>query len=135
MEQKADHLGLEYLYGSEYGPTAFVSFFERIGSREKKGPATSISGLLSSHPTTGSRIRHAQDEIQSALKPQSVYVLDTSEFHDARDRLAAVEDHRRVWANKRPTRATPLILKRRPSSEPADSGFKGDSRPTLKRKD
>jgi len=130
MEQKADRLGLEYLYKSGYDPTAFVSFFERIGSPEKRGPA-SISSLFSSHPTTGSRIRHVQDEIQKELKPRPEYVLDTSEFHDVRDRLAILEDHRKAWANNSFIPA----LKRRPSAEPADSGSRGDSRPTLKRKD
>ena len=94
MEMEADHLGLQYLYKTGYDPIAFVDFFERIETIEKKRPG-SIARAFSSHPMTNDRIHHAQKEIQNELKPQSEYVLDTSEFHDVHDRLARIEERRR----------------------------------------
>src|SRR6266581_3108839 len=51
MESEADYLGLQYLYKSGYDPTAFVDFFEKIQSLEKKKPGT-LSKIFSSHPPT-----------------------------------------------------------------------------------
>lgn len=46
MEQQADHLGLEYMYKAGYHPTAFVDFFERIQTLEKKKPGTLSENIL-----------------------------------------------------------------------------------------
>ena len=40
FEKEADFLGLQYLYKSGYDPTAFVDFFEKIQSMEKKKPGS-----------------------------------------------------------------------------------------------
>src|SRR6266540_3232444 len=48
METEADYLGLQYLYKSGYDPTAFVDFFEKIQSLEKKKPGT-LAKIFSSH--------------------------------------------------------------------------------------
>ena len=64
MESQADHLGLEYPYKTGYDPLAFVDFFEKIESQEKKKPGT-IARAFSTHPLTSSRIRAAQNEIQT----------------------------------------------------------------------
>src|ERR1035438_1981186 len=55
MEAEADLLGLEYMYKSGYDPVAFVDFFEKIQSLEKKKPGT-VSKVFSSHPPTDDRI-------------------------------------------------------------------------------
>ena len=90
MEQEADRLGLRYhMYKAGYDTTAFVDFFERIQTLEKKKPGT-ISKIYS-HPPTDDRIKRAQKEIQEDLKSQPEYVLDTSESHDVRNRLAMLE--------------------------------------------
>jgi predicted Zn-dependent protease len=94
METEADHLGLEYLYKTGYDPIAFVDFFERIETLEKRKPG-SISRAFSSHPMTNDRIHHAQKQIQTELKAQPEYVLDTGEFHDVHDRLARLEQRRK----------------------------------------
>ena len=94
MECQADHLGLEYLYKTGYDPLALVDFFEKIESQEKKKPGT-IARTFSTHPLTSSRIRAAQTEIQHELAEQPRYVLDTSEFHDVRDRLARIQSLRK----------------------------------------
>src|SRR5579864_3928320 len=40
FESEADMLGLEYMYKTGYDPTAFVDFFEKIETLEKKKPGT-----------------------------------------------------------------------------------------------
>src|ERR1035441_9726910 len=45
-EREADYLGLQYLYKSGYDPNAFVDFFEKIQTLEKKKPG-SISKVFS----------------------------------------------------------------------------------------
>jgi predicted Zn-dependent protease len=94
MESQADHLGLEYLYKTGYDPAALVDFFEKIESQEKKKPGT-IARAFSTHPLTSSRIRAAQNEIERELVEQPQYVLDTSEFHDVRERLARAQSLRK----------------------------------------
>src|SRR6476659_2720146 len=59
FESEADMLGLEYLFKSGYDPTAFVDFFEKIQSMEKKKPGT-MAKVFSSHPMTDDRIQKAQ---------------------------------------------------------------------------
>ena len=93
MKRQADHLGLEYMYKTGCDPVAFLDFFERIQTMEKKKPGT-VAKVFSSHPPTKDLIRRAQVEIQKELKPLPEYVLDTSEFHDVRVRLAMLQ-HRR----------------------------------------
>jgi predicted Zn-dependent protease len=86
FESEADYLGLQYLYKAGYDPTAFVDFFEKIQSKEKKKPGT-MSKVFSTHPMTDDRIRNAQNEIQEILKAKPEYVVTTSEFNDVKDRL------------------------------------------------
>jgi len=49
FESEADFLGLQYMYKAGYDPTAFVDFFEKIQSLEKKKPGT-LAKIFSSHP-------------------------------------------------------------------------------------
>jgi predicted Zn-dependent protease len=132
MESEADQLGIEYMYKAGYDPTAFVDFFEKIQTLEKKKPGT-ISKVFSTHPMTNDRIQHAQKEIQNVLESRPEYVLDTSEFHDVHDRLAKLENRYKRDQKKDDNAPT---LKRR-HADPVDG--KGDpdddDRPTLKRRD
>src|SRR5712671_5821751 len=59
FESEADMLGLQYLYKTGYDPEAFVDFFEKIQSMEKKKPGT-MAKVFSTHPLTDDRIRAAQ---------------------------------------------------------------------------
>src|ERR1700741_4403412 len=95
MEAEADYLGLQYLYKSGYDPTAFVDFFEKIQTLEKKKPGT-LSKVFSSHPPTDSRIKSAQDEIQKILVAKPEYVVNTSEFNDVKGRLSMLHNRRKV---------------------------------------
>src|SRR5215471_1694051 len=95
MEREADFLGLQYLYKTGYDPTAFVDFFEKIQSMEKKKPGT-VSKVFSTHPMTDDRIKSSQEEIQKVLVAKPEYVVNTSEFTDVKNRLAMLHNHRKV---------------------------------------
>ncbi len=132
FEGEADMLGLQYMYKTGYDPGAFVDFFEKIESLEKKKPGT-LSKVFSTHPPTDSRIVKAQQNIQTMLKERPEYVVTTSEFNDVKARLMA-------FHNKRKTDTKDLNrpqLKKAPGSGTSsdDKGTSGDDdRPTLKRR-
>jgi predicted Zn-dependent protease len=132
FEREADYLGLQYLYKTGYDPNAFVDFFEKIQSLEKKKPG-SMAKVFSTHPLTDDRIKAAQGEIQKILVAKPEYVINTSEFNDVKGRLARLHNRRKPDANKDPTRPT---LRRAPGSgtSPSASGDDSESRPTLKRR-
>ena len=134
FEEEADVLGIQYLYKAGYEPLAFINFFERIQAQEKKRPGT-VSKIFSSHPTTDNRIKLAQKYIDRALKPQSQYVITTSEFNEVKKRIQTITGRRKLKDEKSgPT------LRRTPSGkiEPGDKSDKKeedkDERPTLKRR-
>jgi len=134
FESEADLLGLEYMYKSGYDPEAFVDFFEKIQSLEKKKPGT-MSKVFSTHPMTDDRITTAQKNIQEYLKERPEYVVTTSEFSDVKTRLMAMHNKRKVDTQdlNRPT------LRKAPgasSGNDKDDMDKGgdDDRPTLKRR-
>jgi beta-barrel assembly-enhancing protease len=139
FEKEADFYGLQYMYKSGYDPTAFVDFFEKIETLEKKKPG-SIAKVFSTHPMTDDRIKAAQLEIQQHLAPKPEYVVNTSEFNDVRNRLAMLHGHRKVESGD-PNKPT---LRRAPGTgtgpvDPNDDGTKPKTdeqdRPTLKRRD
>jgi beta-barrel assembly-enhancing protease len=141
MESEADLLGLEYMYKAGYDPTAFVDFFEKIETLEKRKPGT-VAKVFSTHPPTDSRIQAAQKNIQEYLKAKPEYVLTTSEFNDVKGRLLAMHNKRKVDNPADPTRPT---LRRAPGSNGgtvgSDEGGNGgttstddEDRPTLKRR-
>jgi predicted Zn-dependent protease len=136
FESEADMLGLQYMYKTGYDPTAFVDFFEKIETLEKKKPGT-MSKVFSTHPMTDDRIVAAQKNIQDNLKTRPEYVITTSEFNDVKARLAMLHNRRKTDSQdlNRPQ------LRKRPgsgsSSGSADDSAPADSddRPTLKRRD
>jgi predicted Zn-dependent protease len=141
FESEADMLGLEYMYKAGYDPTAFVDFFEKIESLEKKKPGT-ISKVFSTHPMTDDRIKSAQKNIQEILKAKPEYVVSTSEFSDVKGRLMAMHNRRKVDVEKDANRPR---LRRAPGSgtgtiddengNEKKSKADEDERPTLKRRD
>jgi predicted Zn-dependent protease len=138
FESEADMLGLEYMYKAGYDPTAFVDFFEKIQSLEKKKPGT-MAKVFSTHPLTDDRIKAAQKNIQEILKAKPEYVVTTSEFNDVKARLYALHNRRKVDdkdVNKPRLRRTPGS-----GTGPVDADENGnkpksdeDERPTLKRR-
>ena len=136
-EREADFYGLQYMYKAGYDPTAFVDFFEKIETLEKKKPG-SIAKVFSTHPMTDDRIKAAQAEIQKDLPPRPEYVVNTSEFNDVKARLAMMHGHRKL-DNSDPNKPT---LRRAPGTGTPDANPDGtqpktdeQDRPTLKRRD
>ncbi len=136
-EREADHLGLQYMYKAGYDPTAFVDFFEKIETLEKRKPG-SVAKVFESHPPTDDRIRAAQEEIEKDLPPRPEYVVNTSEFNEVKARLAMLRGRRKLDPTPGANRPT---LRRAPGSGTADSNAGGtnsnsdsDDRPTLKRR-
>lgn len=137
FESEADMLGLEYLYKTGYDPTAFVDFFEKIQSLEKKKPGT-MGKVFSTHPLTDDRIKNSQKNIQEILKAKPEYVVTTSEFNDVKSRLMAMHNRRKV-DDKDLNR--PRLRKNPGSGTTVDGdddkkkgGSDEDERPTLKRR-
>jgi predicted Zn-dependent protease len=136
METEADLLGLQYLYKTGYDPTAFVDFFEKIQTLEKRKPGT-MSKVFSTHPLTDDRIKNAQKNIQEILKAKPEYVVNTSEFDNVKARLVAMENRHKVDSKdlNKPT------LRKKPGAG-TTVGDEGDDkktsdedeRPTLKRR-
>src|ERR1051326_1505742 len=138
FESEADMLGLEYMYKTGYDPTAFVDFFEKIETLEKRKPGT-MAKVFSTHPLTDTRIQAAQKNIQQILKAKPEYVLNTSEFNDVKPRLLAMHNHRKIDDKD----LNKPKLRRAPGSGtgPVDVDEDGkkpkgdeDERPTLKRR-
>ena len=137
MESEADLLGLEYMYKTGYDPTAFVDFFEKIQTLEKRKPGT-MSKVFSTHPPTDDRVKNSQRNIQEYLKAKPEYVVSTSEFDQVKNRLMAMENRRKVDnkdLNKPRLRKKPGAGTTAGDSS-GDSKDKGDDedRPTLKRR-
>ena len=139
FEAEADYLGVQYMYKAGYDPTAFVDFFEKIQTLEKRKPGT-MSKVFATHPPTDDRIAKSQTEIAD-LKPRPEYVVTTSEFNDVKLRLAMLENQRRPdKTSNDPNKPT---LRRNPNSNTPiedetdpDKKSKGDEddRPKLKRR-
>ena len=137
FESEADMLGLQYMYKTGYDPTAFVDFFEKLQTLEKKKPGT-LSKAFSTHPPTDNRIKESQKNIQEILAEKPEYVLNRSEFNDVKNRLLVMHNHRKIDDKD----AGRPKLRKAPGSGPVDAddkgdkkkGDDGDDRPTLKRR-
>ncbi|HXP83889.1 MAG TPA: M48 family metallopeptidase [Bryobacteraceae bacterium] len=136
FESEADMLGLQYMYKTGYDPTAFVDFFEKIETLEKKKPGT-MSKVFSTHPMTDDRIVAAQKNIQDNLKSRPEYVVTTSEFNDVKARLAMLHNRRKVDSqdlNRPQLRKRPGTGTSSGSADDKDAPADADERPTLKRR-
>lgn len=137
FEREADMLGLQYMYKAGYDPGAFIDFFEKLQSKEKRKPGT-LAKVFSSHPPTDDRVTAAQKNIQEMLKEKPEYVVTTSEFQDVKARLGAMHNRRKLDPQD-PNRPR---LRRKPgdgtSTVEDEDGKKTktdeDERPTLKRR-
>ena len=127
-EREADLLGLEYCYKAGYDPQAFVTFFEKLKSAEKK-KHNRIAKVFSSHPMTEDRIKMAQQEIAEDLPARPEYIIDSSDFEELKARLSRREQDRDTPSaqGSKPT----LRRRTRPTS---DSSSQGDDGPVLKKR-
>src|SRR5580698_9537739 len=103
-EREADYLGLQYMYKAGYDPNAFVAFFEKVASDEKKQPGT-IPKIFSTHPPTPDRIEASQKEIATILPARDEYIVTTSEFDQVKSRLQMIENNMKV-SDKNPNKPT-----------------------------
>jgi predicted Zn-dependent protease len=109
FEAEADYLGLQYMYKAGYDPQAFISFFEKVQAQEKKKPGA-LAKAFSTHPQTPDRIEKSQQEIAQILPARAQYVVTTSEFDDVKERLAALENRRKlVEPNETKSRRPPAF--------------------------
>jgi beta-barrel assembly-enhancing protease len=138
FEKEADLLGLQYMYKAGYDPTAFIDFFEKLQSKEKRKPGT-LAKVFASHPPTDDRVTDAQKNIQALLKERPEYVVTTSEFQDVKSRLMAMSNRRKLSPTDDPNR--PRLRKKPGDSTSTVEGEDGkktktdeDERPTLKRR-
>jgi predicted Zn-dependent protease len=135
-EKEADYLGLEYMYKAGYDPNAFVAFFEKVASDEKKQPGT-IPKIFSTHPPTPDRIEASQKEIATILPQRPEYIVTTSEFDVVKHRLQLIEQNVKV-NDKNPNK--PSLRKKTAQTtapQPGDTSTTGSDpnsdpdRPTL----
>jgi predicted Zn-dependent protease len=141
-EKEADFLGLQYMYKAGYDPNAYITFFERIQSDEKRRPGT-IPKFFSTHPPTPDRIAATQKEIARILPEKDEYIVTTSEFDQVRARLRNVMFARKVQDNGpgKPTLRTKTEQAGKQtgtgtgtSTTQTDPSTTDDDRPTLKRR-
>lgn len=140
FEEEADLLGLQYLYKTGYDPTAFVDFFEKLQSMEKKKPGT-MAKVFSTHPLTEDRIKNSQKNIEEILKAKPEYVVTTSEFETVKNRLAMLHNRRKPDekdVNRPKLRRAPgggtSTVDEDDKSKDGKSTEDPDERPTLKRR-
>lgn len=126
FESEADYLGVEYMYKAGYDPNAFPTFFEKMEAMQKHKPGA-IARAFSTHPQTPDRLEKTQQEINTLLPPENQYKLDTSDFENAKARLAQLENRRKIEPG--PDQNRPSL--RRATNKTDDD----DGRPTLKRRD
>lgn len=134
-EAEADYLGLEYMYKAGYDPNAFVAFFEKVATDEKKQPGT-IPKIFSTHPPTPERIKASQKEIATVLPQRQEYIVTTSEFDVVKHRLQLIEQNVKV-NDKNPNK--PSLRKKTAQTtapQPGDTSTTSDpnsdpDRPTL----
>jgi Zn-dependent protease with chaperone function len=137
MEAQADYYGLQYMYKAGYDPTAFVDFFEKIETLEKRKPG-SVAKVFATHPMTDDRIKKSQEEIQTILTPKPEYVVNTSEFNDVRNRLSMLHNRRKVTQddpNRPRLRRAPGTGTGPVTDDNTNTTSDPDERPTLKRRD
>jgi predicted Zn-dependent protease len=141
QETEADFLGLQYMYKTGYDPEGFVDMFEKLETLEKRKPGT-LAKVFSTHPPTGDRITHAQNEIAKILKEKPEYVVTTSEFNDVKSRLAMLENRRKLSDANSDDPNKPTLRRNPNSTGPIEDETednkknKGDEedRPKLKRR-
>jgi len=136
-EREADYLGLQYMYKAGYDPNAYITFFERILSDEKRSPG-GISKFFSDHPPTGDRIESSEKEIAQILPARDTYVVTTSEFDTVKARLMSYERRKKPMGGKNdsPTLRTKTEQKKTGDADPTQTTNGGDDsdRPVLKKR-
>jgi len=132
FEAQADYLGIQYAYKAGYDPNGMINFFEKLQTLEKRRPGVAMK-LYGDHPQTPDRIAQSQREIGAILPPRDQYITNTSEFEQAKKRLALVMKHKLQKDGKD---AQKPDLRRTAGDKNPDQNDKNqdDDRPVIKRK-
>ncbi|HZE79645.1 MAG TPA: M48 family metallopeptidase [Candidatus Polarisedimenticolia bacterium] len=137
FEAQADYLGVQYAYKSGYDPNGMIDFFEKLQALEKKRPGVAMK-LYGDHPQTPDRIAKSQHEIGTILPPREQYIMDTSDFQQAKKRLALIMKHKLLKDDK--DAAKPDLRRTAGDKNPGDKNpdqndkNQNDDRPVIKRK-
>jgi hypothetical protein len=92
--------------------------------------------MFATHPPTPERVKKSQEEINKVLSPRESYVVTTSDFEEAKARLAG----RKIYVAPDGEDAKPTLRRRpepdRTSEAPSNptSEEPPEDRPTLKRR-
>jgi beta-barrel assembly-enhancing protease len=128
-ESEADYLGLQYMYAAGYDPTGVISILEKFQALQRRQPGAAAR-LFGTHPMDETRIEKSQQEIERILPSKPEYIVSTSEYHDIRARLIALEDRRKGGDQDGKPR-----LRVAPGAGKPDDSNSPDDRPTIRRRD
>jgi len=133
FEAQADYLGIQYSYKAGYDPNGMINFFEKLQVLEKRRPGFAMK-LYGDHPQNADRIAQSQREIGAILPPREQYVMDTSEFQQAKKRLALIMKHKLLKDDK--DRQKPDLRRTAGDDKNPDQNDKSpnDDRPVIKHK-
>jgi predicted Zn-dependent protease len=134
FEAQADYLGVQYAYKAGYDPNGMINFFEKLQALEKRRPGFAMK-LYGDHPQTPDRITKSQQEIGTILPPREQYILNTSDFEQAKKRLALIMKHRQPKDGK--DEQKPELRRtagdNTPNQNDKPQTDKNDDRPVIKR--
>jgi len=85
-ENEADVLGVAYMSSTGYDPTAAISLFERVASKEKSN-LPGLRRLFSTHPMSKDRLAAVSRAI-AKLPARQEYVVSTSQYEEVVGRLS-----------------------------------------------
>jgi beta-barrel assembly-enhancing protease len=134
FEAQADYLGVQYAYKAGYDPNGMISFFEKLQTLEKRRPGFAMK-LYGDHPQTPDRIAKSQHEIGTILPPRDQYMMDTSEFQQAKKRLALIMKSR-LQKGPKENKENPELRRTVGDKNPDQNKNpdQQDDRPVIKRK-
>jgi beta-barrel assembly-enhancing protease len=137
FEAQADYLGIQYAYKAGYDPNGMIDFFEKLEALEKRRPGFRMK-LYGDHPQTPDRIAQSQREIGTILPPRDQYIISSSDFEQAKKRLALVMKHKLLKDEK--DTAKPDLRRTAGDKNPGDKNpdqtdkTQDDDRPVIKHK-
>ena len=134
FEAQADYLGVQYAYKAGYDPNGMINFFEKLQALEKRRPGFAMK-LYGDHPQTPDRISQSQREIGTILPPRDQYIISSSDFEQAKKRLALIMKHRQPKDGK--DEQKPELRRtagdKSPDQNDKSQSDKNDDRPVIKR--
>lgn len=99
FELQADQLGIQYTWASDYDPTGFIRFFDKMATTQ--GYVEGASWFYD-HPPFYERMVEAEREITFLPKKEEL-AFQTSEFHKMKKALTKVTAKAKVQEGKKPS--------------------------------